>query len=126
MDPLTTALMASIWGAPVAGVIGFVSFPWRRDFPQRWWTFIVALPPLACLLWGNIFAVEPGHGGVVAPWKGEILGVFLAISVLLGLIVTFGVARRFKLSGSMLSLAALGATILFSFGALMAITGDFI
>lgn len=122
MDPLAFAL----WTVPLAGAAGLFSFPWRSDYPERRWCLILLVPPLACLIWGQVFGVTPGHYTPKAGWKEGFLWACLFVSFVLGVMVTAKVACRFRLSGAMLSIAAFATTFLCGVLAAMQVSGSWI
>lgn len=122
MDPL----IAALWIAPLAATAGLLLFPWRKDYPERTWCLSLLLPPVSCLVWGWLFGVNPGHYAPAPWWKEGFIWTSLLVSFGLGLYMTMSVARRFWLSGALLSVAAFATTLLLCFLSSMQVTGNWI
>lgn len=126
MDPLTVAIFFSIVAGPIALVTGLVLFPWRSPDPQRRRALILLAPPIVSFLWGLAFAVRPGYHSSLPVWPSVVPWLSLVAAALFPIILPCSIGRKFRLSSFALAIAGLAATFFTSFGALMAVTGDYI
>jgi len=123
---LTLALLGSVFGGPVWAVLGLWRFPWKRRPPHWRWMLLLLVPPVFSLLWGMLFWVTPGIRITVPLWIVAAPWASFAIALLLTGVLPLTIGRTYRFAAFALGLASLSATILTSFSALMAVTGEYI
>jgi hypothetical protein len=117
------------YAAPIiflaALIASALTFPWRRPDARSGLpvVILVAGPPIACVAWGQIFAVKLGaHNPSPAWWIEDFVGDQLVVSVALAafVVIILSRARPFALS---VGVASICATVVVGLGATMQING---
>lgn len=87
---------------------------------------LLVVPPVFSLLWGALFWVTPGIRLTVPLWIAAAPWASVLVALLLAAILPLTIGRTYRFAALALGMASLSATILTSFSALMAVTGDYI